>query len=206
MASLISEDNDANGIARPEPMRISWLLGLILLLLSGCRQQQDAISLYVDAVSLREAGHNAAAVDKLNAAVESDTGFALAYSLLCEIYQEMNDYTRSAAACSNAVAINPWSFEDQFNLGWSFLMINRPELASRAFSKACELNPGHLAANINAAMSYYEIRDYQRALFYGKRIQQIDPNTEGIEEFISDVQRAAGQSSSLRAGSGRPSR
>ena len=183
-----------------------WLQSLILLLLAGCWQQQDAIGLYVDAVTLREAGRNEMAIEKLDAAVKSDASFTLAYSLLCEIYQEMADYTRSAAACTKAVQLNRWSFEDQFNLGWSFLMMQRPELAARVFSKACELKPDHLSANINAAMSYYEIRDYHRALFYGKRIQQIDPNTEGIREFISDVQRAAGQTSPPSAAISRPLR
>ncbi len=160
--------------------------------------------MYVDAVTLREAGQNAMAVDKLNATVKADVNFTLAYSLLCEIHQEMTDYTRSAAACRRAVELNPWSFEDQFNLGWSFLLMQRPELAARAFSKACEIKPNHLATNVNAAMSYYEIGDFQRALFYGKRIEQIDPNTEGIRDFIRDVQHAAGQMPPSRQPTWRP--
>lgn len=166
---------------------------LMLLPLAGCGQKQGAVSLYVDAVALRDAGQNRAAVEKLDAAVKSDPDFTLAHSLLCEIHQEMGDYDRSAAACTIAVQLNPWSFEDQFNLGWSFLMMKRYELAARAFSRACEIEPDHLAANVNAAMSYYEIRDYRRALFYGKRIRQIDPNTEGIDDFINDVQQALGE-------------
>ena len=170
-----------------------WLQSLTLLFFAGCRQQQSAVALYVDAVTLRGAGQNVMAVEKLNAAVKADENFTLAHSLLCEIYQEMIDYTRSAAACRRSVELNPWSFEDHLNLGWSFLSMRRPELAARAFSRACELKPDHLTANVNAAMSYYEMRDYRRALFYGKQIQQIDPNIEGIEDFISDVQWAAGQ-------------
>ncbi len=142
-----------------------WLQSLVIIFFAGCSKQQSAISLYVDAVTFREAGQNAMAVDKLNEAVKTDENFTLAYSLLCEIHQEMKDYMRSAAACTRAVQLNPWSFEDQFNLGWSFLAVNRPELAARAFSKACELKPNHLAANVNAAMSYYEMGDYHRALF-----------------------------------------
>jgi tetratricopeptide (TPR) repeat protein len=180
------------------------LQSLAILFFAGCSTQPRAVSMYVDAVELREAGQNAMAVDKLNAAVKADANFTLAYSLLCEIHQEMTDYMRSAAACRRAVELNPWSFEDQFNLGWSFLMMKRPELAARAFSKACEIRPDHLAANVNAAMSYYEIGDYQRALFYGKRIEQIDPNTEGIQDFISDVQHAAGQMPPSRQPTWRP--
>jgi tetratricopeptide (TPR) repeat protein len=181
-----------------------WLQGLVLLFFAGCSKQQSAVSLYVDAATLRDAGQYAMAVDKLDAAVKTDANFTLAYSLLCEIHQEMKDYMRSAAACRRAVELNPWSFEDQFNLGWSFLSMQRPELAARAFAKACEIKPNHLTANVNAAMSYYEIGDYQRALFYGRRIEQIDPTTEGIREFISDVQDAAGQMPPSRQPTWRP--
>ncbi len=177
-----------------------------MIFFTGCNKQQSAVSLYVDAVTLREAGQNVMAIEKLNAAVKADENFTLAHSLLCEIHLEMNDYTRSAAACRRAVELNPWSFEDHLNLGWSFLSMQRPELAARAFSRACELKPDHLTANVNAAMSYYEMRDYRRALFYGKRIEQIDPNTEGIEDFISDVQWAAGQKPPPGVARGRPLR
>ncbi len=191
--SLAREETYMYGSSRAVVIIGLCAQSLMLLSLAGCRQQQDAVALYVDAATLREAGQNRAAVEKLDAAVKSDPDFTLAYSLLCEIHQEMRDYERSAAACTRAVQLNPWSFEDQFNLGWSFLMMKRYELAARAFSKACEIEPNHLAANVNAAMSYYEIRDYRRALFYGKRVQQIDPNTEGIQDFINDVQQAAGE-------------
>ncbi|KPK43934.1 MAG: hypothetical protein AMJ65_04465 [Phycisphaerae bacterium SG8_4] len=180
-----------------------WLQSLTLLFFSGCQQQPSAVALYVDAMTLREAGQNVMAIEKLNTALKADEDFTLAHSSLCEIYLEMNDYTRSAAACRMAVELNPWSFEDHLNLGWSFLSMQRPELAARAFSKACELKPDHLTANVNAAMSYYEIRDYRRALFYGQRIQQIAPDTEGVEDFISDVQWAAGQKSPSGVARGR---
>jgi tetratricopeptide (TPR) repeat protein len=179
-----------------------WLQVVTLLSLAGCQQQQSAVSLYVDAMTLREAGQNMMAIEKLNDALKVDEDFTLAHSALCEIYLEMNDYMRSAGACRMAVQLNPWSFQDHLNLGWSFLSMQRPELAARSFSKACELKPDHLTANVNAAMSYYEIRDYRRALYYGQRIRQIAPNTEGIEDFISDVQWAAGQKSPSGVASG----
>ena len=180
-----------------------WLQGLLVLFFCGCQQQQSAVALYVDAMTLREAGQDVMAIEKLHAALKADEDFTLAHSALCEIYLEMNDYARSAGACRMAVQLNPWSFQDHLNLGWSFLSMQRPELAARSFSKACELKPDHLTANVNAAMSYYEIKDYRRALYYGQRIRQIAPNTEGIEDFLSDVQWAAGQKSPSGVASGR---
>jgi len=203
MFSLIREETDMYGSPRARIIIGLWLQSLTLLFFSGCQQQPSAVALYVDAMTLREAGQNVMAIEKLNTALKADEDFTLAHSSLCEIYLEMNDYTRSAAACRMAVELNPWSFEDHLNLGWSFLSMQRPELAARAFSKACELKPDHLTANVNAAMSYYEIRDYRRALFYGQRIQQIAPDTEGVEDFISDVQWAAGQKSPSGVARGR---
>jgi len=203
MLSLIREEADMYGSSRVGIIIGLLLQSLTLLFFAGCQQQQSVVALYVEAMTLREAGQNVMAIEKLNAAVKADENFTLAHSSLCEIHQEMNDYMRSAAACRRAVELNPWSFEDHLNLGWSFLSMQRPELAARAFSRACELKPDHLTANVNAAMSYYEMRDYRRALFYGKRIQQIDPNIEGIEDFIGDVQWAAGQKSPSGVARGR---
>jgi tetratricopeptide (TPR) repeat protein len=203
MSSLIREETDMYGSSRIGIIIGLWLVSLLVLSFCGCQQQQSAVALYVDAMTLREAGQNVMAIEKLHAALKADENFTLAHSSLCEIYLEMNDYTRSAGACRMAVELNPWSFQDHLNLGWSFLSMQRPELAARSFSKACELKPDHLTANVNAAMSYYEIRDYRRALYYGQQIRQIAPNTEGIEDFLSDVQWAAGQKSPSGVASGR---
>ena len=200
---LIREETDMYGSSRVGIIIGLWLQILIVLSFCGCQKQQNAVALYVDAMTLREAGQNVMAIEKLNDVLKVDADFTLAHSALCEIHLEMNDYMGSAGACRMAVELNPWSFQDHLNLGWSFLSMQRPELAARSFSKACELKPDHLTANVNAAMSYYEIRDYRRALFYGQRIQQIAPDTEGVEDFISDVQWAAGQKSPSGVARGR---
>jgi tetratricopeptide (TPR) repeat protein len=88
-----------------------------------------------------------------------------------------------------AVHLNPWSFEDQFNLGWDYLMMRKTVLAAKTLSKACEIEPDHLAANINAAMAHYEIGDFAKALEYAERVEKIDPQTAGIQQFLTDLRR-----------------
>ena len=165
------------------------LQGLPLLFFAGCGQQQSAVSLYVDAVTLREAGEIKDAIKKLNKAIEADEEFSLAYSLLCQIHQDLKEYEKSASACEMATQLNPWSFEDQFNLGWDYLMMRKTVLAAEALGKACELEPDHLAANINAAMAHYEIGDFAKALEYAERVEKIDPQTAGIGQFLTDLRR-----------------
>ena len=162
---------------------------LILLFLTGCGQKQSAVSLYVDAVTLKEAGEYQAAIKKLYQAVDTDEKFSLAYSMLCKIHLDMKEYEKSASACEMATQLNPWSFEDHFNLGWDYLMMKKTVLAAEALRKACEIEPDHLAANINAAMAHYEIGDFAKALEYGERVQKLDPQTAGIQQFLTDIRR-----------------
>lgn len=175
-------------------MRIGLIIGmglqcLSLLFFAGCGQNKSAVSLYVDAVSLKEAGDVNAAIKKLNKAIEVDKEFSLAYSLLCKLHQDLNEYEKSASACEMATQLNPWAFDDQFNLGWDYLMMKKTVLAAEAFSKACELEPNQLAANINAAMTHYEIGDFNKALGYAERVEKIDPQTSGIQQFLTDLRR-----------------
>ena len=89
------------------------LTGMIVLFFSGCSQQQAAIDLYVDAVMFRELDENQKAIEKLDSSVQLNKRFSLAYSLLGEIYQEIKEYEKSAAAYESAAALNPWSLNFQ---------------------------------------------------------------------------------------------
>jgi tetratricopeptide (TPR) repeat protein len=88
-----------------------------LLICAGCAQQEQAVSLYVDAVMLREMDETEKAVDKLNSAVKLNPKFSLAHSLLGDVYQERQEYEESADSYEKATELNPWSFHDFFNLG-----------------------------------------------------------------------------------------
>ena len=167
------------------------LISAGLLFFAGCGAGQKAdnthIDLYVDAITLAEHSEREEAIKKLNSAVQINESFSLAYSLLGEIYQEMQDYERSAASYEKATELNPWSFNNHFNLGRVYQLMKKFTQAVRAYSRACELKPEHLEAHLNNAKCYYEIQDYQNALLYGERAERIDPNTAEVQKILGDV-------------------
>jgi len=67
-------------------------LAMIMLIAPGCaqplRSQEQAISLYVDAMILNERDEKDEAIQKLIEAIELDPEFAMAYSLKGDIHQE----------------------------------------------------------------------------------------------------------------------
>ena len=75
------------------------------LLFSGCANNQKAVNLYVDAVMLNDMAETNQAVAKLNEATTVNPKFSIAYSLLGQIYQQMNEYQKSAEAYEKATAI-----------------------------------------------------------------------------------------------------
>ena len=64
------------------------LIVAILPFFTGCEEQQKGLDLYLDGIMLQELGENELAIEKLNAAVESNKRLYLAYSALGDIYLE----------------------------------------------------------------------------------------------------------------------
>ena len=164
-----------------------------LMFSTGCSfPERRAVELYVDAVELKELDENEKAVEKLDSAVQLNEHFSLAYSLLGEIYQQMQDYEKSAAAYEKATQLNPWSFRDFFNLGKVYQVVKKFAQAVKAYAKACELAPDHLGAHINTAKCYYEIKDYNEALIYGRRAEQIAPDAADVRDVLRDIYESQG--------------
>ena len=163
------------------------LTSVVLLFFAGCAKKEQAVQLYVDAVTLREFNENQKAIGKLNSAVKINNRFSLAYSLLGEIYQDMKDYEKSAASYEKATELNPWSFRDYFNLGRVYQLMKEFAQAVKAYARACDLEPEHLEAHINTSKCYYEIKDYNNALVYGQRAEKIDPNVSEIQKVLGDI-------------------
>lgn len=166
------------------------LLSMICMLLSsGCagNNKVRAVELYIDAEVFNELGEKQRAVKKLNAAVEADRNFSLAYSLLGKIYEQLDDYQNSAASYEKATSLNPLSFEDFFNLGRVYQLMKKFVKAIEAYSTASELEPLHLETRINTAQSYFQIEDYNNALNAAMQAENIDPNTSEVQKLLGDI-------------------
>ncbi len=154
---------------------------VMVLLSAGCGKQRehisknraDAISLYVDAMMLNDLDERDKAIQKLDLAVELDPEFALAYSLMGDIYQDAEKYDKSAESYESATILDPWSFRDFFNLGKVNQIMEKFIKALKAYITACELEPEHFDAHLNAAKCFYEIENYDRSFEYSKKAKLI---------------------------------
>ncbi len=149
--------------------------------------QRQAVSLYVDAMMLNELNDNDKAIQKLEAAINLDPRFALAYSLKGDIHQASEDYEKSADAYEAATELDPWSFKDFFSLGKVTQIMNQFARSIRAYVTACELEPQHYEAHINVAKCYYQVDDFQKAMEYGTIAKGLNPDAADPDLLFGDV-------------------
>jgi tetratricopeptide (TPR) repeat protein len=164
---------------------------VLLCLLAGCRggfgRGNSPVDLYVDAVMLREAGYPNEAIEKLDSAIKKEEDFSQAHSLKGDIYQQMQQYEKSADAYHKATELNPWSFHDFLNLGKVYQVMKKFAQAVQAYVRACELQPDHLQAHINTAKCYNQLQQYDNALLYAQRAEQINPDVTELQRVLGDA-------------------
>lgn len=166
-------------------------LCVLLCFTVGCHSRLgkggSPVDLYVDAVTLDEAGYPNEAIDKLDTAIKKEQDFSQAYSLKGDIYQRTQQYEKSAEAYQKATELNAWSFHDFFNLGTVYQLMQKFIEAVRAYARACELQPDHLQAHISTAKCYNELQQYDQALLYAQHAEQIDPNVSELQKILGDA-------------------
>ena len=169
----------------------SVLLGVFIV--GGCDEvarRDQAVGLYVDAMTLAETDKTDEAVVKLNQAVKKDPGFAVAYSLLGDIYMHQQKFGESAKALEKATELNPWSIDDFQNLGKVYRLMNDYASAAKAYTKACEIDPQSPLSHRAAAEAYYKMEDYDKALEFGQTAETLDPVDVEIQKLLGDIYTA----------------
>ena len=151
------------------------------------KTQEEAVSMYVDAMMLNDLNEREQAIRKLNLALELDPQFSLAYSLKGDILKGMKKYEDSANAYEQASIHDPWSFKDFFNLGKVCQIIKQWTRAAKAFVSACKLDPQHYPAHMGAAQCYYELKAYDSSLSYAEKAKELDPNMADPELLLGDL-------------------
>lgn len=163
------------------------IICLVILFAAGCATRQQAVELYVDAVTLKENNENDKAVRKLDQAIKTDKRFSLAYSLLGEIYEQKQDYREAASSYQAATELNPWSFKDYFSLGRVYRTMKDFGQAVNAYRSAAQLKPNNFEANLNTAKCLYEVNDFNQSLEYGKKAERIDPNVGELHQLLGNI-------------------
>lgn len=149
--------------------------------------ESQAVSLYVDAMMLSELNEHEEALLKVNSSLELDPHFAMAYSLKGDILQNMERFEDSAAAYESATTYDPWSVKDFFNLGKVYQVLQQWARAAKAFVTAVELDPEHYEANLGAAVSFLELKEYDNALTYAQQAKVLQPEDAAPERLLGDV-------------------
>jgi superkiller protein 3 len=149
--------------------------------------QDQAVSMYVDAMMLNDLNQREEAIRKLNLALEMDPTFSLAYSLKGDILQGMEKYEDSANAYEQATVHDPWSFKDFFNLGKVCQVIKQWARAAQAYASACNLDPQHYPAHMGAAQCYYEVNAYDDSMAYAQKAKDLAPDQADPELLLGDL-------------------
>jgi tetratricopeptide (TPR) repeat protein len=142
------------------------VLLLMLCLLLGCSSRQPPTDLYLDAVALRELGQNELAVNKLNAVVAADPGFALAYAELGKAHQALGEREKALTAFEQAAKLAPWSVEGYLNLGAVRAALGKYLQAAEAYARASELDSKSFEALQGAVECYLKAGQPTKALVY----------------------------------------
>ncbi|OWK35865.1 tetratricopeptide repeat protein [Fimbriiglobus ruber] len=90
------------------------------------------------AIRLPDIAQTLAALDDL---VRTAPDFAEAYNQRATLYFRRGEYARSVADCETTLRLNPYHYGAASGMGQSYLRMNRPRAALRAFRQALEINP-----------------------------------------------------------------
>lgn len=180
----------------PDTVKLILRLNIIIAVLvfvSGCAEsakKDNSVGLYVDALALVGSNEPNQAVEKLKQAVKKNPNFAMAYSLLGNIYLQQNNLPESAQAYQKATDLNPWSYEDFRDLGRVYQLMENFDSAAKAYAKACELDPQSSEVWCGAANSYYQLGDYESALQFGQSARNVAPADSETQKLLGDIYTA----------------
>jgi tetratricopeptide (TPR) repeat protein len=90
-------------------------------------------------VRLRESRKKLAA---LSALAQKAASFAEVFNQRAILYFQMGEYQKSIADCERVLKLNPYHFGAQAGMAQSYMRLDRPRPALKAFRNALRINPG----------------------------------------------------------------
>ena len=153
-----------------------WVLALVL---AGCQNKQKidrpaAVEAYISAVEARQAGQDAEAIARLEAALAANPNLTMARRLLADLYRETGEYDRARQHYEVTSKIDFYEFENHYFLGLMYQFLDRLQEAAAAYVQALKLNPGDLKSNMNLGLVYLSLNDNPSAVQYLKRAVEIN--------------------------------
>lgn len=136
------------------------------------------------------------AVDYLQSAIDSDPGYALAYSGLADTYYDASNLVfpphealpRARAAAQRAVELDPSLAAAHVSLGliaskydWNW------DVAEREFQAALAVDPNLATAHLWFGVNRAQLGDFNRAIAEVRRAQELDPLSGEVNAYLGAV-------------------
>ena len=117
-----------------------WVLALVL---AGCQNKQKidrpaAVEAYISAVEARQAGQDAEAIARLEAALAANPNLTMARRLLADLYRETGEYDRARQHYEVTSKIDFYEFENHYFLGLMYQFLDRLQEAAAAYQAASD--------------------------------------------------------------------
>ena len=115
------------------------------------------------------------AVQHLKKAIEWAPQYLEAYNNLGTIYFQKQQYSTAESYFRQALELEPEAFEPLVNLGGTLLALERPAEALEVNRRAQQIHPQDALANAQLGLSYFLLGDYEPAVTYLRRTEELDP-------------------------------
>lgn len=139
------------------------------------------------AAQLLSQGQKEEAEREARLAMQDPTSRALALAMLGTIRMEEGKYQESAQLLTQALELNPHLSGTWTTLGDSYVLQNKPDLASESFEKALKLDPSNNQARHDLAKLEVSLHHYQKSLDIARPIvAQLLKSDDGLLILAAD--------------------
>ncbi len=144
---------------------------------SGAAAPQAGTEEYIRGATAYQAGDTDTAVTELTQAVQENPDLTMAHVILGNIYRSRADYNSAQVHYEIAVKLDPYDYENHYNLGITYQFLDRLQEAAGCYLKALQLKPTDLNSTMNLGLVYLALGQPADALTTMKQAVQIDPHS-----------------------------
>jgi DNA-binding response OmpR family regulator/cytochrome c-type biogenesis protein CcmH/NrfG len=137
--------------------------------------QENVRALHAKAVCLNLQGQSDAALKLLDRNIKTNSSYYRSYRAKADILVKMNSLPEAAEALRSELKINPKVPIRQSLLGKVLLQQGRPAEALEHFRAALVENSQLLEALMHMALTYAQLKNLDKSLYYVKRIRRYHP-------------------------------
>ncbi len=116
--------------------------------------------------------------------IRADTGNAVAYSNLSDIYARRGDLAAAIRDAKMALLLNPSMVSARLNLGMAYAKQGRVDEAIKEFKEILSAVPGHILARMDLGLAYMEKGQFPDAVIQFRTVIGLDPTVTGAHLFL----------------------